>query len=441
MKNKYVALLFSFLLSAPALLAQDIDLSKVQQQAQAASLAEAPRAVLQQYYKRSDFSGPGWYRVQDFLNFVSQNQDRLKNASVNLNGTKTPLMQLLNSKIQTDRNLAWGYLGARYVFYKFGKPFPDVNFSICADSYCRMTPEGDYYIRLNINTNEPVKLINIGLHEGAHLLGGSRHTLSEIATCTAQNRWGLPIEHKGYNNYADGVRDFRVLQQRRVSDLYKEYNECIIAPLLADQAFSITSYLKSGHSFCDIIENAFPDAACDDCVFFTDPAWLNLQELLPKVLGREILAPLQEAEKGQLRYAGSFTKEQVIEVFKEYYKAYYTSFFKISDPKERQQFIDEDMKAVLPTLTDSEYWYRLYFYKADNSVVAMFSFSDSPLQVIMSDFQNAAKSEKLEKFYNIILNDYAAKGFNCYNVLPTASDLIDQMVGAHTRSVVPEGYI
>ena len=162
MKNKYVALFFSFLLSAPALLAQDIDLSKVQQQAQAASLAEAPRAVLQQYYKRSDFSGPGWYRVQDFLNFVSQNQDRLKNASVNVNGTKTPLMQLLNSKIQTDRNLAWGYLGARYVFYKFGKPFPDVNFSICADSYCRMTPEGDYYIRLNINTNEPVKLINIG---------------------------------------------------------------------------------------------------------------------------------------------------------------------------------------------------------------------------------------------------------------------------------------
>ena len=439
MKNKYVALLFSFLLSAPALWAQDIDLSKVQQQVQAASLAGA---VLQDYYKRNDFSAPGWQRVQDFLSFVEQNQSTLEKASVMVEGTPQPLMKLFNSAFPKDQTIFWGYLGARYVFYKNKKPFPNIDFSVCSDSHCRMSLEGNFYINLDSRVENPAKLINIGLHEGAHLLNVEKgRILSEIATCTAQNRWGLPIEHKGYNNYADGVRDFRVLQQRRVSDLYKEYNECIIAPLLADQAFSITSYLKSGHSFCDIIENAFPDAACDDCVFFTDPAWLNLQELLPKVLGREILAPLQEAEKGQLRYAGSFTKEQVIDVFKEYYKAYYTSYFRISDPKERQQFIDEDMNKVLPTLTDSEYWYRLYFYKADNSVVALFSFSDSPLQVIMSDFQNAAQSEKLEKFYNIILNDYAAKEFNCYNVLPTASDLIDQMAGAHTRSVVPEGYI
>ena len=87
------------------------------------------------------------------------------------------------------------------------------------------------------------------------------------------------------------------------------------------------------------------------------------------------------------------------------------------------------------------YEYEFYLYRVDGEVVALISSSELPLRKIMRSLQTTLKNEKIEHFYEVLLNRYAEHGFNCSKILPEAGNLLDQLAGPQTSSVVPEGYI
>ncbi|MBR3899198.1 MAG: hypothetical protein IKJ44_02885, partial [Elusimicrobiaceae bacterium] len=55
-------------------------------QARGCPLYQSVRSELQQYYGRSDFSDPdrstGWYRVDNFLTWLAENEQKLKRESI-----------------------------------------------------------------------------------------------------------------------------------------------------------------------------------------------------------------------------------------------------------------------------------------------------------------------------------------------------------------------
>ena len=136
MKNKVWLVVLTFiLLGMPAVAKQSkaADWSALEQQVQVQPLFNLVQSSLFEYYNKTDFSSPEWHRVADVLKFLEKNQASLQNALIHLGQNSIPVSQLLSSADKKDQNLLWSYLGARYLFDRFGKSFPDITFSLCSD--------------------------------------------------------------------------------------------------------------------------------------------------------------------------------------------------------------------------------------------------------------------------------------------------------------------
>ena len=448
MKNKIWLLLLSFmLLGMPAVAKQSkaVNWAALEQQVQAKPLFNLIQSSLFEYYNKTDFSSLEWKRVSDVLSFLEKNQASLQSATIHFGQSSIPVSQLLSSGEKKDQNLLWSYLGARYLFDKFGKEFANITFSLCSDQNCYANGADNSIILGDIYQTNHIGFFNIGIHEATHLLlYEDGRLLSEIATCTAQNQWALPVKLANHQQIIfSGVRDFRLSLQRLGSMswyLNKEYNECIIAPLYADQAFHIPVNYKSGHTFCDIIEDAFPDTACEACVFSGTDI-----DLLSRFFGKSIFAAAQKAKEGRLVHAGTYSYKDVIDFFTLYYQQEHKIWENVLSADEVTEKVNQDLEILKKELGEDAaqyaYEYEFYLYRVDGEVVALISSSELPLRKIMRSLQTTLKNEKIEHFYEVLLNRYAEHGFNCSKILPEAGNLLDQLAGPQTRSVVPEGYI
>ncbi len=448
MKNKVWLVVLTFiLLGMPAVAKQSkaADWSVLEQQVQVQPLFNLVQSSLFEYYNKTDFSSPEWYRVADVLKFLEKNQASLQNALIHLGQNSIPVSQLLSSADKKDQNLLWSYLGARYLFDKFGKSFPDITFSLCSDHNCYANGADNSIILGDIYQTNHIGFFNIGIHEATHLLLYEEgRLLSEIATCTAQNKWALPVKLAAHQQIIfSGVRDFRLSLQRlggMAWYLNKEYNECIIAPLYANQAFHIPVNYKSGHTFCNIIEDAFPDTACEACVFSGTEL-----DLLSHFFGKSILAAVDKAKEGRLVHGGTYSYKDVIDFFTLYYQQEHKIWESVLSADEVAEKVNQDLKILKEELGEDAaqyaYEYELYLYRVDGEVVALISSSELPLRKIMRSLQTTLKNEKIEHFYEVLLNKYAEHGFNCSEILPEAGELLDQLAGPQSRYVTPEGYI
>ncbi len=448
MKNKVWLVVLTFiLLGMPAVAKQSkaADWSVLEQQVQVQPLFNLVQSSLFEYYNKTDFSSPEWQRVADVVKFLKKNQTSLQSSLIHLGQGSIPVSQLLSSTEKKDQNLLWSYLGARYLFDKFGKDFPDITFSLCSAQNCYANGADNSIILGDIYQTDHIGFFNIGIHEATHLLlYEDGRLLSEIATCTAQNKWALPVKLAIHQQIVfSGVRDFRLSLQRLESMawyLNKEYNECIIAPLYADQAFHIPVNYKSGHTFCNIIEDSFPASACEGCVF----SGADL-DLVSRFFGKSILPAIDKAKEGRLVHAGTYSYKDVIEFFTLYYQQEHKIWESVLSKDEVAEKVNQDLEILKEQLgedaTQYAYEYELYLYRVDGEVVALISSSELPLRKIMRSLQTTLKNEKIEYFYEVMLNRYAEHGFNCSAILPEAGDLLDQLAGPQSRYVAPEGYI
>lgn len=209
------------------------------------------------YYGRTNFSDPhrtnGWYRVDDFLKWLRENENILKQKFIenytieNANSQeKKDFLKQLASSFTTREAYTYppkndyaitvlgGFLGYMYTASHF-KNINSINpIGVVPDTFSRATVS---WIEIEKSNNILIP-INGGIHEGAHVLpytclGKKGRTpadnLSEVLPLASQMLFGLP--EKGEKDYdPTGVRDLKFdLQNLSVS-----YGESILAFLQLD---------------------------------------------------------------------------------------------------------------------------------------------------------------------------------------------------------------
>jgi len=247
MKNIYKYLLTVLLVSAAASLfafgSDFVDVSRLQGQLQNTieeTVNERPlysfvKQKFTNYYGWEDFADPnhesGWYRVDDFLKFIKDNEQDLQNADVTVSGRPIPLADLYNPEnmgMEEYYYLFWTYLGARYIsnIYGINSGFEKINLQIVTSNF-NWGGTGNISIKANSGKAFPV-LINTGIHETTHMLPFLKNepnsTLSELATFYSVYNYGLPVKSEGAE-FKDGIRDLRRTVERRPDiNILKEYN-------------------------------------------------------------------------------------------------------------------------------------------------------------------------------------------------------------------------
>ena len=198
------------------------------------------------YYGRADFAVPnretGWYRVDDFLKWVQDNEEELQNARVTISNNKILLTDLYKeNNLDIEENYAsfWAYLGARYILKIYGidTDFEQIKFSFASTNN---TFGSTTEIVMATNTGKYFpSFINIGIHETTHKLStfkyGKGDNLSELATFYSIYNYGLPVKNEGAE-FKDGVRDLRrTIELRPDADTLKEYNYYLGGLVLNEQ--------------------------------------------------------------------------------------------------------------------------------------------------------------------------------------------------------------
>lgn len=192
---------------------------------------------LETYYQRTDFTDPnrqtGWYRVQDFLNWLKDAEPELQKTKINRWIDKSPLCEELkyaSDGESSSQKRVSVYLGTRYALARLGlKVTPDA-VSLFVHPYLAGAKEGVLFMPDNVPYNM-VNFLNLGIHETAHLLPafvspGSKQTLGESAAVYTQTNFALPFKPVQGVSYSHGVRHLLVtLQNEQASTrMLYEYN-------------------------------------------------------------------------------------------------------------------------------------------------------------------------------------------------------------------------
>ncbi|MBO4707795.1 MAG: hypothetical protein J5594_04500 [Elusimicrobiaceae bacterium] len=210
----------------------------VKKATETSSLYSVVRQEIEDYYGLQDFSDPnhetGWYRVDDFLKWVQNNEETLKNANVTISDRPVPIKDLYSggnlNKKEKYYYPFWAYLGARYISHVYGVNTNFEKIKLYVGCVTSSTVAGTGAIFLCLMDGDALPgLINTGIHETTHSLpyleNNSDYSLSELATFYSVYNYGLPVKSKDAVSIGDGVRDIRrTIELRPDLDILVEYN-------------------------------------------------------------------------------------------------------------------------------------------------------------------------------------------------------------------------
>ncbi len=404
---------------------------------------------LMSYYNRQYFQEPdhssGWYRVDNFLKWVQQNEDALKKSRVLLGYEKIALNQLyLSLEDDMHRKIFWGYLGARYAFEQMGLDgdlLENYPFSICSEDRCYAIASKNSITLGATHRSDYVGFFNIGMHEAVHILPlnskrqGTSDSLPESATGKAQNLWGLPVHIK--NGFFAGVRDFRVSYQRGLSsrELLSEYAETVPTALYKKDIFKAKQYQKS-LTFCDFLNQFKPPVPF---YHLSEKYWLDPivhDNLLKNFFGEEKWKIAQQkAEENGYVALERYSYQDVLPIYEQYFKHYWKELG--DDIELYNKKVNDDLSIL-----DPQDHYVAFLYK--NGPQMEFAFF--PVKNFESHFDwtlNKLLAHSIEAipFYKRLIGHFYKTGFSCEKTVAEAVKLLDEMAGPQSRSVVPDGYI
>lgn len=268
-----------------------VDLSRldtmVEQQRDQNILYNSVKKELSSYYGRSNFSDPqrttGWYRVNDFLQWLKQNAPVLENEVVNIPNKQMVFLTDIYPdpairRSDADRYIFWIYLGARYIadVYHMQADFSRLSIQFCPDSACTLAGTGMILVDPQAASSVPA-ILNLGMHEATHILPylgpQKKGTLSELATFYSQYNYGLPVKLSDATSFGDGIRDIRrtaVLAPH--FNFHYEYNYFVAGILLNDQIRpqDVLSLFKKKDIYAEIAvwQTAFTLILADSNGFF-----------------------------------------------------------------------------------------------------------------------------------------------------------------------------
>lgn len=231
------------------------------------SLYSLVRQDLVKYYGRKDFSDSdhktGWYRVDDFLKWVRENEQVLDKDNVSVADKRYNLKEAYKN----SKNSFWVYLGVKYIASKYGIYTNLDKISIFPEKANACT-FGEGVICIPRDEQLPSVLINTGIHEATHFLpylkNEDKKKLSELATFYSEYNYALPVKSKDAVSFSAGVRDFRRTAELRPDfDILFEYNYYLVGLLLNSQIHpsDIFSFIKTSGNDISINNSCFLLAA------------------------------------------------------------------------------------------------------------------------------------------------------------------------------------
>ena len=329
MKNIYKCLLTALLVSAAASLfafgSDVVDVSRLQGQLQNTieeAVNERPlysfvKQELSTYYGREDFADPnrqtGWYRVDNFLKWIQDNEEELSKSIVNISDTQHALKELYTeSNYSTYYSPFWAYLGARYIanIYGVNSNLDKIKLIIACGKDFTFAGTGEIFLCTHENEVSP-SVINTGLHETTHMLAFLRddadYGLSELATFYSTYNYGLPVKSADALSLGDGVRDIRRTAALRPDmNILYEYNY-YLAGLILNQNIKpqdIFSFIDESPNYKISIKNyCFNSVALKDNNFFSKLIQKTGIPLLEYYFNEQDLAAMRE-NMGKTLYFG-----------------------------------------------------------------------------------------------------------------------------------------
>lgn len=434
--KKMIVLSLIFIFSAFAAQARQIDFARLEQNARAqtpAGLYNRAYAELSAYYGRTDFADPGretgWYRVDDFLNWLKTHEKELTETKLNIGKDPYSLAEVMQEKEEYFMQTAWTFLGVKYLQYKAKSPNRETfSFYYCRGKSCGVLAES-CSIRLGLDTKNPVILINAGIHEAAHVLNGctEAQALSEAATIRAQNLWALPVDL--HSAPIDGVRDARVLFKVRPDARYfaREYAFFFLSALLKDVSFEIQHQETEVLDFCRFLsEKLMPDwgpiiSAYDD----------SLEKTLAKWLGKDPAAQaFKSARAGKLVTLGKYSKADILRFFGLY-----------------RQTLGGDADGASAYLAEKEreleqpfYWGYLSF---DGMATLQFSQTPALDEVLKQHLPSNAVTPQVTEFFERVRDQQNNFDGRCATMefMYKINDILNDLAGEESVSKVPAGYM
>ncbi len=247
----------------------NIVFQQVNQTKQEIGLYNFVRKNIEQYYGNTNFKDDnkitGWYRVDKFLNWVKNNEQKLQNSSFKF-GTEIEDLQDYSMKdllkflsMSKTANIEesqafWIYLGARYVEYIYDIKCNFSDFAIVKEHITNATGsqvgaqilyqrEQKPNVGIKFNGNKKFSLpmlINTGIHESTHLIphlmSNTFELLPELATFYSEYNFGLPVKSNEVHSFTDTTRDVRRLHNLKPNiQFIDEYNHFIAGIVLNEQ--------------------------------------------------------------------------------------------------------------------------------------------------------------------------------------------------------------
>ena len=243
-------------------------LSSVRAQEGDFSLSGLVRGSFESYYNRTNFSDKrhvnGWFRVDDFLNWVERNDAELENLFIK---NYTNKFTSYPPKSQEDLVILGGFLGSYYTASHctaLKNIYPVIvevglNSSAGTSSMAIAGMDGNF-----------ITFIESGIHEGAHMLpylcagrkaANPSDNLSELISISAELTYGLPllgqdsstspdirralnIQEGGENLFAYAQRLLVLLQYDAISPLWEQQQAQRLFPYkLEKSSFSLEELL------------------------------------------------------------------------------------------------------------------------------------------------------------------------------------------------------
>lgn len=208
------------------------------------------REQLETYYNRTDFTDPehktGWYRVQDFLDWLQRAEPALKAEKINIWTEKIPVCAVLQETREENtvaRKRLAVYLGARYALNRLGydNPPDEVSFFIHPRRGASDFKNKTLYIPAPRIFSVP-EFINLGVHEITHLLpllvpDQPQEPLGELAAFYSQTRFALPLRPSGGVCFSNGVRHIvnTLGNTDACAQILNEYNSFLAGAVLKDK--------------------------------------------------------------------------------------------------------------------------------------------------------------------------------------------------------------
>ena len=184
------------------------------------SLSDFVRDSFESYYNRTSFSDKkhpsGWFRVDDFLNWVKRNDAELEDLFIK---NYTDRFTSYPPKQEEDLVVLGGFLGAYYTASHCAdlKNIYPVGIEVGANSAA-----GTSSMTIDGLEGNFITFIEDGIHEGAHMLpqlcAGRKasfpdENLSELISISAELTFGLPLLGQDSLSSPDIRREFTMLKE------------------------------------------------------------------------------------------------------------------------------------------------------------------------------------------------------------------------------------